>query len=259
MSDIKFSAELARTLENALNIAIDHRHGDARREHLLLALIDDCDAAKVMAAGGVDLESLKQALDTHIKTELIRIETHTHPIICLPTTGFKHTVQLAIQHAQSREQSEVKGSNVLVALFNQRTSPAFKILCAHGMTFTDAVAYISRGTVKSPKTLAAWEQKTRKAAILAAFTEEDRAQLQRSGINPDLALRCATDGEPVDNNPNVRAFSPRLYPEIAKTFDAAAKYLMVVVKSGKIVQIGHRPTEMPCAEFGSQLLKKCAA
>mgnify|MGYP000993846877 CR=1 FL=1 len=48
-----FARELEATLHNALGAAASRKHEYATLEHLLLALIDDEHASKVMAACGV--------------------------------------------------------------------------------------------------------------------------------------------------------------------------------------------------------------
>ena len=53
-----FAQNLEKTLHNALQNATDRAHEYATLEHLLLALIDDEDAAEVMTACGVDLGEL---------------------------------------------------------------------------------------------------------------------------------------------------------------------------------------------------------
>ena len=51
-----FSRNLEQTLHRALALANERRHEYATLEHLLLALIDDADAASVMRACGVDVD-----------------------------------------------------------------------------------------------------------------------------------------------------------------------------------------------------------
>ena len=53
-----FSKSLELVLHKALSLANERRHEYATLEHLLLALIDDPDAAQVMQACGVDLGDL---------------------------------------------------------------------------------------------------------------------------------------------------------------------------------------------------------
>ena len=55
-----FSRALEKTLRRALALANERRHEYATLEHLLLALIDDPDAAAVMRACNVDLDLLRK-------------------------------------------------------------------------------------------------------------------------------------------------------------------------------------------------------
>jgi ATP-dependent Clp protease ATP-binding subunit ClpA len=82
-----FARELEQTLHNALTAASSRHHEYATLEHLLLALIDDEHASKVMAACGVDLDELKEAVATYLDTELdaLKTETGNDPS---PTSGF---------------------------------------------------------------------------------------------------------------------------------------------------------------------------
>ena len=58
-----FSKTLEDAIHAALAIANSRRHELATLEHLLLALIDEPDAAKVMQACSVDLEELAQDVE----------------------------------------------------------------------------------------------------------------------------------------------------------------------------------------------------
>ncbi len=65
-----FAAALETTLHNALTHASERRHEYATLEHLLLALIDDDHASKVMQACGVELGELGDAVTHYLDTEL---------------------------------------------------------------------------------------------------------------------------------------------------------------------------------------------
>jgi ATP-dependent Clp protease ATP-binding subunit ClpA len=109
-----FARELEQTLHNALTAASTRRHEYATLEHLLLALIDDEHASKVMAACGVETSDLKDAVTVYLDTELdaLKVEGESDPS---PTSGFQRVVQRAILHVQSSGRDEVTGANVLVA------------------------------------------------------------------------------------------------------------------------------------------------
>ena len=71
-----FSRTLEHTLRRALSLANEHRHEYITLEHLLLALIDDDDAAQVMTACKVDLDKLRQNLDSYLEDELEGLVGH---------------------------------------------------------------------------------------------------------------------------------------------------------------------------------------
>ena len=106
-----FAESLEATLHNALKHAGDRAHEYATLEHLLLALIDDADAAKVMQACGVDLGELSDIIITYLDTELesLRVEGKVDPS---PTSGFQRVVQRAILHVQSSGKDVVTGANL---------------------------------------------------------------------------------------------------------------------------------------------------
>ena len=61
-----FSQGLEKALHQALTLANERHHEYATLEHLLLALIDDAEAAAVMRACNVDLDDLKHTVLTVI-------------------------------------------------------------------------------------------------------------------------------------------------------------------------------------------------
>ena len=144
-----FSQGLEKALHQALTLANERHHEYATLEHLLLALIDDSDAAAVMRACNVDLDELKQTVLTYIDTELDNLVTG-YDEDSKPTAGFQRVIQRAVIHVQSSGREEVSGANVLVAIFAERESHAAYFLQEQQMTRYDAVNYISHGIAKRP-------------------------------------------------------------------------------------------------------------
>ena len=142
-----FAPALETTLHKALEAASSRRHEYATLEHLLLALIGDEHAAKVMAACNVDTAELKTTVANYLDTELdaLKVDAATDPS---PTSGFQRVVQRAILHVQSSGRDEVTGANVLVALFSERESYAVYFLQQQDMSRLDAVSFISHGVGK---------------------------------------------------------------------------------------------------------------
>ena len=102
---------LTTTLEDAIHRAIGfanaRRHELATLEHLLLALIDEPDAARVMRACSVDLAELRKTLTEFIDTELETLIFDVDGSEATPSTGFQRVIQRAAIHVQSSGRSEV--------------------------------------------------------------------------------------------------------------------------------------------------------
>ncbi len=145
-----FSTTLEQAIHNALALANERRHELATLEHLLLSLIDEPDAARVMNACGVELEELRRALAKFIDDELESLVSDVDGSEAAPTTGFQRVIQRAAIHVQSSGRSEVSGANVLVAIFAERESHAAYFLQQQNMTRYDAVNFISHGVAKDP-------------------------------------------------------------------------------------------------------------
>src|SRR5215470_11727899 len=145
-----FARELEQTLHNALGEASRRRHEYATLEHLLIALIDDEHASKVMTACGVSRDELRASVKQYLDNELgaLVADSATDPT---PTSGFQRVVQRAILHVQSSGRDEVTGANVLVALFSERESYAVYFLQQQDLTRLDAVSYLSHGVGKGGK------------------------------------------------------------------------------------------------------------
>ena len=144
-----FSRALEKTLRRALSLANERRHEYATLEHLLLALIDDVDAAAVLRACGVDLDALRKTVVQYLDTELENLVVDSQEE-AKATNGFQRVVQRAAFHVQSSGREEVTGANVLVAIFAERETHAAYFLQEQDMTRYDAVNYISHGIAKRP-------------------------------------------------------------------------------------------------------------
>ncbi|KEO61459.1 ATP-dependent Clp protease ATP-binding subunit ClpA [Thioclava indica] len=146
-----FSNTLEQAIHGALALANTRRHELATLEHLLLALIDEPDAARVMTACAVDIDELRQTLIEFIDDELSTLETEVEGSEAVPTAAFQRVIQRAAIHVQSSGRSEVTGANVLVAIFAERESNAAYFLQEQDMTRYDAVNFIAHGVAKDPE------------------------------------------------------------------------------------------------------------
>jgi ATP-dependent Clp protease ATP-binding subunit ClpA len=144
-----FSKSLESALHRALEAANERSHEYATLEHLLLALLDDRDAAAVMRACTVDVETLRSRVTNYLDNDLGALVSK-EATEAQPTTGFQRVIHRAVVHVQSSGREEVTGANVLVAIFAERESHAAYFLQEQEMTRFDAVQYISHGIAKRP-------------------------------------------------------------------------------------------------------------
>lgn len=139
--------ELEVALNSAFQMARQKRHEFMTVEHLLLALLDNSSAAKVLQACGVDLELLKQDLLSFLEETTPRLNSEDERDT-QPTLGFQRVLQRAVFHVQSSGKKEVTGANVLVAIFGERESQAVYFLGKQNVARLDVVNYISHGISK---------------------------------------------------------------------------------------------------------------
>ncbi len=145
-----FSTTLEQSIHAALALANSRSHEFATLEHLLLALVDEPDAARVMKACNVDTEELRTTLVEFIDEDLSNLVTDIEGSEAVPTAAFQRVIQRAAIHVQSSGRTEVTGANVLVAIFAERESNAAYFLQEQDMTRYDAVNFIAHGVAKNP-------------------------------------------------------------------------------------------------------------
>jgi ATP-dependent Clp protease ATP-binding subunit ClpA len=145
-----FSTTLEKAIHAALALANDRHHEFATLEHLLLSLLDEVDAKKVMQACSVDSDALRKTLEEFIDQELANLVTDIDGSEAVPTAAFQRVIQRAAIHVQSSGRTEVTGANVLVAIFAERESNAAYFLQEQDMTRYDAVNFIAHGVAKDP-------------------------------------------------------------------------------------------------------------
>jgi hypothetical protein len=90
-------------------LANARRHELATLEHLLLALIDEPDAARVMKACSVNLDELRKTLVDFIDDDLSTLVTDVEGSEAVPTAAFQRVIQRAAIHVQSSGRTEVTG------------------------------------------------------------------------------------------------------------------------------------------------------
>lgn len=180
---------LELTLNDAFRLARERRHELMTVEHLLIALLDNPDAADALRACGADFAQLKAELLSYIERSTPRFEDEQEQTDTQPTLGFQRVLQRAVFHVQSSGNAEVTGANVLVAIFSEQESQAVYLLNKSDITRLDVVHYISHGISKVDDERPQAEQDSG-AESEGAQAEEQQSYLKRFCTNLNAKARA---------------------------------------------------------------------
>ena len=184
---------LELTLNAAFREARNKRHEFMTVEHLLLALLDNDSAHEALIACGADLDQLRKEINDFIEDTTPLIPEMDDDRETQPTLGFQRVLQRAVFHVQSSGNSEVTGSNVLVAIFSEQESQAVYLLKKSDIARLDIVNYISHGITKNPEAPAERsnqpevgdnESETNNADALSNYAVNLNEQAKQGDIDP---------------------------------------------------------------------------
>ncbi len=144
---MKVSPEVEIACTLALREAARRNHELMTVEHLLYALLFDEGTAKVLKKSGGNVASLKKALERILDEDIPKLPEDA-ALTPTPSRGFQRVLQRAAIHVESSGKEELKGQNLLVAIFAEVDSPAVQVLTENGVTRYDVVSYISHGIGK---------------------------------------------------------------------------------------------------------------
>jgi ATP-dependent Clp protease ATP-binding subunit ClpA len=142
---MRVSPEVEIAFSLAASEARRRQHEYISVEHLLYALLFDEETKKVVMHAGGDPDALRKKLDRYLSKEMESLPSAPTPS---PSLGFQRVVQRAAVHVQSSGKEELKGKNLLVAIFSERDSYAVHLLNSAGVQRLDVVNYISHGVSK---------------------------------------------------------------------------------------------------------------
>jgi ATP-dependent Clp protease ATP-binding subunit ClpA len=144
---MRISPEVEIAVTLATREAIRRRHEYVTVDHLLYALLFDDATANVIKKSGGDVAKLKAALEDYLDNQMDALpdDEDATPSLSL---GFQRVLSRALAHVQSSGEKEVKGANVLVALYAERESAAKAMLEEGGVTRLDVVNFLSHGVSK---------------------------------------------------------------------------------------------------------------
>ncbi|MEK6771523.1 MAG: ATP-dependent Clp protease ATP-binding subunit ClpA, partial [Pseudomonadota bacterium] len=143
------SQELEFSLNSAFQQAREKRHEFITVEHLLMALLDNAAAIKVLRACGGNIDELRRQLHGFLGENVPRLPAGSK-VDTQPTIGFQRVIQRAVLHVQGVGKKEVTGANVMVAIFGEKESHAVYFLHKQNISRFDVVNFLSHGISKVP-------------------------------------------------------------------------------------------------------------
>lgn len=191
------SRDLEATLGQAFKEARTKSHEFMTVEHLLLSLLDNEAANKVLVACGADMRQLRFDLVEFVEATTPLIPDNDMERETQPTLGFQRVLQRAVFHVQSSGKQEVTGANVLVAIFSEQESQAVYFLKQQNIARLDVVNYITHG--------------------ISRISEDDARS--EGVIKPDEEGAEASSDRPLDQfavNLNIEAAEGRIDPLVGR-------------------------------------------
>ena len=136
------SEELEISIQNAFEMAKLKRHEFLTLEHLMLELCNDEEIKSLFDYYKINYKNIISDLEKFIENKLknIVVTDETKPT---PSAAFERVLKRAAQHVQNSGKAEVKGLNILVAMYSERDNFAVFFLEKQDLTRLKVVSYIS--------------------------------------------------------------------------------------------------------------------
>lgn len=141
--------ELEFTLNQAYELARVERHEFMTVEHLMISLLKNISALKVLKACSANIELLHENLMEYIKNTIAIIPADVFDRETQPTLGFQRVLQRAVFQVQSAGKLEVSGANVLVAIFSEQECQSVYFMRQQGVTRMDVINCMKNHISKS--------------------------------------------------------------------------------------------------------------
>lgn len=195
------SSSLEATLRKALTIATDLKHEYATYEHLLLALLEDKDAADVLLKNKIDIQQIITRLHDYLANELVDLVSDNMGE-AKPTAGFQRIIQRAALHSQAisnlDEKREVNGAHLLAEFFFEHESYALKCLKDYGITRHDILKTLKEREHNPQYDLPAVKDPMQPSTVLTnnhARSSKDQSQQETKTVQFKIQTEESPDRE----------------------------------------------------------------
>ncbi|MYD43781.1 MAG: ATP-dependent Clp protease ATP-binding subunit ClpA [Gammaproteobacteria bacterium] len=147
--------ELTEAINDVSMLAMKKRHDILTTEHLLLALLQLPDVIDILKNVNVDVDALKVELEEYLENNSsVRSQSdpEKRPDHSL---AFMRVMQRALFSVnQQKKNAVVQGRHVLIAMFTERDTQAYKILRAQDVDRIDVIRYTTHGVGRRDSALA---------------------------------------------------------------------------------------------------------
>ena len=167
------SRHLEVSLRLAMTLARQKSHEYLTVEHLLLALLENTNAANTLTACNANVSTLRSELEAYVNkhTPTVDADSEQSP---QPTQSFDRILQRAIFHVQSIGGGRlVEGSDILVSMFSEHDTYAVYLLKKQGISRLELTQYLSHG-----------QDKDESSEPRASMTGERRSASEKTSKDP---------------------------------------------------------------------------
>src|SRR6266545_1801370 len=142
-SPVPFAPDTLETIQRAFRLATDLRHDAVSLEHLLLAMTDEAQVRRVLAACGVNVDVLRKQLEEVLARAFTPVPSSS--VDPEPTLGFDRVIQQAVVHAAVSSATQVDSGSLLVFMLQEDQSHAAFFLQNQGLDRLTLLRVISHG------------------------------------------------------------------------------------------------------------------
>ena len=146
---VPFAPETLESIQRAFRLAGDLRHDSVSLEHLLISLLEEPTARRVLAACGADLRALQTQLEEVLAKAFTPVPASSD-VDPDPTAGFDRVIQQAVVHAALSSATQVDSGGLLVFMLQEPESHAAFLLGKQGVERLKLLRVISHGGAAEP-------------------------------------------------------------------------------------------------------------
>jgi ATP-dependent Clp protease ATP-binding subunit ClpA len=148
-TSVPFAPETLETIQRAFRLASDLRHDAVGLEHLLIAIVDEPQARRILAACGADINALRRQLQ-EVLAKAFNPVPSAASVEPEPTLGFDRVIQQAMVHAAVSSAKHVDTGSLLVFILQEEESHASYFLRTQGVERLTLLRVISHGAKGDP-------------------------------------------------------------------------------------------------------------